>query len=209
MKLTSVGLPATVAKAVREAQVVHWTQSRGTVTLPEFLAHFMTFPPWVGQLFKGRALLARALGLRHAPMPRQRPLDPDRIPFVPGRPLRLFITEAGAPDHFWMGRAPSDRHLDALLAVVRLCAPPPAPSAEDRPPVEPERNPRGEPKPRGSTPASEAPSEARFLVLTLLRYGHWSGRIYYPLVRPFHHIIVWSQARSAARSDRGPVLSRR
>jgi Protein of unknown function (DUF2867)/Pyridoxamine 5'-phosphate oxidase len=38
----------------------------------------------------------------------------------------------------------------------------------------------------------------RFHVVTLVRYKDWTGPVYFNLIRPFHHLIVWALARRAA-----------
>lgn len=44
----------------------------------------------------------------------------------------------------------------------------------------------------------------RFHVVTLVHYRHWTGPVYFNVIRPFHHLVVGGMARSAAR--RGPAL---
>lgn len=40
----------------------------------------------------------------------------------------------------------------------------------------------------------------RFYVVTTLRYRHWSGPVYFNLIRPFHHLVVSQMARAGAKS---------
>lgn len=40
----------------------------------------------------------------------------------------------------------------------------------------------------------------RFHILTMARYNHWTGRIYFNVINPFHHLVVWSMARHALKS---------
>jgi len=39
----------------------------------------------------------------------------------------------------------------------------------------------------------------KFVVVTVVRYLHWTGPVYFNLIRPFHALVVWRMARSAAR----------
>jgi hypothetical protein len=40
---------------------------------------------------------------------------------------------------------------------------------------------------------------ARFRVVTIVHYRHWTGRLYFNLIRPFHHWVVTGMARSGTR----------
>lgn len=35
-------------------------------------------------------------------------------------------------------------------------------------------------------------------VLTIVHYNHWTGPLYFNLIRPFHHLVVWRCGRRAA-----------
>ena len=37
----------------------------------------------------------------------------------------------------------------------------------------------------------------RFYVITTVYYKHWTGPVYFNLIRPFHHLVVWRMARYA------------
>ena len=39
----------------------------------------------------------------------------------------------------------------------------------------------------------------RFHMATIVRYRHWTGRVYFNIIRPFHHLVVWAMLRHAAR----------
>ncbi|MFI7066446.1 DUF2867 domain-containing protein [Kribbella sp. NPDC050124] len=41
---------------------------------------------------------------------------------------------------------------------------------------------------------------SEFKVVTLVKYLRTAGRLYYNLIRPFHHVVVFSMARVGARS---------
>ncbi|RJO73321.1 DUF2867 domain-containing protein [Nocardia panacis] len=39
----------------------------------------------------------------------------------------------------------------------------------------------------------------RFQVATIVAYRHWTGPLYFNLIRPFHHLVVAAMVRRAAR----------
>ncbi len=43
----------------------------------------------------------------------------------------------------------------------------------------------------------------RFQVTTIVRYHHWTGPLYFNVIRPFHHIVVQSMVNAGARGPRG------
>ncbi|MBU1249063.1 MAG: DUF2867 domain-containing protein [Proteobacteria bacterium] len=40
---------------------------------------------------------------------------------------------------------------------------------------------------------------ARFHVLTVVKHKHWTGPVYFTLIKPFHHLVVWMMARVGVR----------
>jgi hypothetical protein len=40
----------------------------------------------------------------------------------------------------------------------------------------------------------------RFHVFTAVRYRHWTGPVYFNLIRPFHHLVVWRMMKAGAAS---------
>ena len=38
----------------------------------------------------------------------------------------------------------------------------------------------------------------RFCVVTIVHYKHWTGPVYFNLIRPFHHLVVSQMARAGA-----------
>ncbi|UCD31297.1 MAG: DUF2867 domain-containing protein [Desulfobacterales bacterium] len=38
--------------------------------------------------------------------------------------------------------------------------------------------------------------ENRFYVMTTVFYKHWTGQVYFNLIRPFHHLVVARMAKS-------------
>ena len=39
----------------------------------------------------------------------------------------------------------------------------------------------------------------RFHIVTIVKYKHWTGPVYFNLIRPFHHIVVYVMARAGVR----------
>lgn len=39
----------------------------------------------------------------------------------------------------------------------------------------------------------------RFHMATIVFYRHWTGKVYFNLIRPFHHVVAWAMAHHAAR----------
>ena len=39
----------------------------------------------------------------------------------------------------------------------------------------------------------------RFHMATIVYYRHWTGRVYFNLIRPFHHVVARAMARHAAQ----------
>ena len=42
----------------------------------------------------------------------------------------------------------------------------------------------------------------RFYVLTIVHYKHWTGPVYFNLIRPFHHLVVNRMARAGITSTK-------
>lgn len=38
----------------------------------------------------------------------------------------------------------------------------------------------------------------RFQVVTAVHYQHWTGPLYFNIIRPFHHLVVWRMMRAGA-----------
>ncbi len=39
----------------------------------------------------------------------------------------------------------------------------------------------------------------RFHVFTVVKYLHWTGPVYFNLIRPFHHIVVWTMMKAGTK----------
>ena len=42
----------------------------------------------------------------------------------------------------------------------------------------------------------------RFYVITVVHYKHWTGPVYYNLIRPFHHLVVSRMARAGLKGQK-------
>ena len=40
----------------------------------------------------------------------------------------------------------------------------------------------------------------RFYLITTINYKHWTGPVYFNLIRPFHHLVVWRMAKAGLKS---------
>lgn len=38
----------------------------------------------------------------------------------------------------------------------------------------------------------------RYHMATIVHYRNWTGRVYFNIIRPFHHVVVWAMMRHAA-----------
>lgn len=43
--------------------------------------------------------------------------------------------------------------------------------------------------------------DTAFDVVTVVSYRHWTGPVYFNLVRPFHHLVLWRMANRAAHGE--------
>jgi hypothetical protein len=41
----------------------------------------------------------------------------------------------------------------------------------------------------------------RFYVITVVHYKHWTGPVYFNLIRPFHHLVVFRMARAGTKGQ--------
>ncbi|MFC1825531.1 DUF2867 domain-containing protein [Thermodesulfobacteriota bacterium] len=42
----------------------------------------------------------------------------------------------------------------------------------------------------------------RFHVVTIVHHKHWTGPVYFNLIRPFHHLVVYSMMRAGVRKNK-------
>jgi len=146
---------------------------RAAATLREVIAAALGGRPpwWVEFLVRVRGVVAKILGLKHEHIP-QDPVKPEQVPFKPGQSLQVFVVAQAKEDEYWISELMEDKHLRGWVAVL----------------AEP------------STLAETAAAGVReFHLVTVVRYKHWTGWLYFNLIRPFHHLIVWTACRSAEK----------
>ncbi|SNS21315.1 Protein of unknown function [Humidesulfovibrio mexicanus] len=39
----------------------------------------------------------------------------------------------------------------------------------------------------------------RYHMASVVQYRHWTGRVYFNIIRPFHHVVAWAMMRHAAK----------
>jgi hypothetical protein len=54
----------------------------------------------------------------------------------------------------------------------------------------------------GIVPQPLANGLKRYYILTIVQYLHWTGPVYFNLIRPLHHLVVARMARAGARSSK-------
>lgn len=146
------------------------------VSLREFVAGALGVRHWwVSALFGVRVVFAWLLRLNQAGSASARsstsgPLRPDQLPFVPGSTISFFTVRAAVEGRYLL-LAAADTHLTGQLAIV----------------VDPANR-------VGLEPAGRR----RFRVITVVHYHHWTGPLYFTIVRPFHHLVVGSMVRAGA-----------
>jgi hypothetical protein len=42
----------------------------------------------------------------------------------------------------------------------------------------------------------------RYYIVTIVHYLHWTGPVYFNLIRPFHHLVVARMARAGSQIER-------
>ncbi|MEZ5359755.1 MAG: DUF2867 domain-containing protein [Candidatus Zixiibacteriota bacterium] len=47
---------------------------------------------------------------------------------------------------------------------------------------------------------SKCEGNSRFHILTIVRYKHWTGRLYFAIVLPFHYLIIHQMSRQGLRN---------
>jgi hypothetical protein len=45
-------------------------------------------------------------------------------------------------------------------------------------------------------------NHTRYHVFTCVKYLHWTGPVYFNLIRPFHHIVVWTMMKAGTKKRR-------
>jgi hypothetical protein len=99
------------------ADYVEFKEIESENTLREFVAGvFGWSPAWLKVLFGARYLLAKALRLDTAAVPRTGRLRPEDVGFAPGDRVAFFTVRAGDPERYLVAGA-DDSHLSGYLTV--------------------------------------------------------------------------------------------
>lgn len=99
------------------ADYVEFKEIESENSLREFVAGvFGWSPAWVKVLFGVRYLLAKALRLDTAAVPRTGRLRPEDVGFAPGDRVAFFTVRAGDPERYLVAGA-DDSHLSGYLTV--------------------------------------------------------------------------------------------
>ncbi len=148
---------------LRDADHVDVKTVEGEVNLAEFIAAMLSFrPPWLIFFYRIRKVFVRLLGMRQDENPEMlRPLNPEDVPFTPGKTATFFIVRHASKDRFWIVETPDDKHLQAFLGIFKN---------------------------------EVSPGLNRYFVMTVVHYKHWTGPVYFNVIRPFHHLVVKQMA---------------
>ncbi len=147
----------------------------GTVSMEEFIREMFAMPRWVDWLMGARKWIAKPLGLEHPDPPDGEKYSwvIDEVPMKPGEKLHFFNVQMAEPERYWVGEIDEDKHLRAWLVVVVE-------------PINPDIELSGPPK-------------KKFHAATIVKYKNWAGPVYFNLIRPLHHLILWHMAKRGAR----------
>lgn len=107
-----------LAPVLEGADYVEFKEIEGEVSLREFVAGMLGWSPgWLKALFAARYLLARALRLDTADIPRRARIRPETVSFTPGDKASVFTVRSGDEDRYLIVGA-DDNHLTAHLTIV-------------------------------------------------------------------------------------------
>lgn len=199
-----------------EADHVDVQTVEGRTDLRHFLTGMLNYMPvWLKALYGVRAVFVRLLGMKQESMP-WHPLRPEELAVSPGEAARFFTVldaslrdgrtkgpgekdaaekgagekrtgekgaEEGGGEH-WLAVI-HDQHLSAWVAVFADA-------------VEHSREPSPQSSPQ-SSPQQGGPLR-RFSVCTVVRHRHWTGPVYFAVIKPFHVLVVRCMARHGVRS---------
>ena len=170
-----------LASVMAGADHVDQKVAQGDATLRQFLAAMMTFPWWVRVLFGARGVLARALGLRRRRvLGRSAPARGGALPLPAGRRIPGELPLYGG----WrVGVFTTQAYEEGRFWLGEV--------DEDRH------------LHAWLAVTVDGQGQGRtFRVCTVVKYKHWTGPLYFNLIRPFHHLVLRAAARRAARSGR-------
>lgn len=149
-------------------------------SMRQFLASSLSYMPrWMRFLYTVRAGLVRLLGMRQDIIPSDISIKAEDIPLEAGNKAAFLTVHSAEDERYWIGEV-TDRHLKAFLAVV----------------VQPLAGADGIPEKHDVLPS---PALRRMHMVTVVKYRHWTGPVYFNIIRPFHHLVVRAMAHHAAR----------
>jgi hypothetical protein len=97
------------------------------------------------------------------------PMTADEISFTPGDPCQIFTVVRGKEGEY-LAMQVDDTHLRAAVIMAR------------------------------ETLEKETGGQTnRHHVATIVHYKHWTGPVYFTIIRPFHHLVIRSMIRAAVR----------
>ncbi len=167
-------IPA-VADLIADADHIDLKHFEGNVSLRQFLAGiFSYYPGWIKTLYRIRWLFVRLLGMTQKGVPQSHRLKPEEISMTPGDKTSFFEVKAAQEEHFYITGA-TESHLTAHLVVIR--------ETVIHEPRQGDRN--------------------RFTIITVVHYHRWTGRLYFNVIRPFHHLVVEQMGRAGVAFLKG------
>lgn len=135
-----------------------------------FIANMFSYMPrWMQFLYGVRWLFVRLLGMKQPGIPQQTRMAAEDVPFHKGAWTTFFQVADAVEDQHWFAAA-SDTHLTAHLGLIK----------------EPAEQPGHE-------------GLAQYHVVTLVYYHHWTGPLYFNVIRPFHHFVVNQMMKAAVQ----------
>ena len=163
------------APLMRDCDHVDIKSFHSTNNLSAFVASLFNWSPWwVRLLFSVRAVFVRLLGMKQPTMTAHQPLREVDVPFEAGAPIGFFTVHAGEAERFHISAA-SDKHLIAFMGILVV---------------------------HPSDGAEPVGTGQIFLIATIVKYLHWTGPLYFNVIRPFHHLVVRQMGRAASRPTR-------
>lgn len=140
------------------------------LSMRQLLANMFSYmPKWVRFLYAVRWLFVRILGMKQTGLPQQKRIIAEEISFEKGANTAFFQVVEAREDQHWFAAA-TEKHLTAHLGLI-------------------------------AEPPAEVGSKhnKRFHMVTLVHYHHWTGPLYFNLIRPFHHLVVNQMMKAAVQ----------
>lgn len=153
----------------------------GQLTMREFIAGLFSYQPaWMTFLYHLRGWFVRFLGMTQEGVPQAGQMRPEDVPMSAGKPTAFFTVALAEEERYWFAGI-TESHLTAHLGVVVESLADGGLWQADTELVEVQS------------------SRKRFHVVTVVHYNRWTGPVYFNVIRPFHHLVVYSMAKAALR----------